>query len=75
VESAWLLVEARHLLHGVLHREIEPNNEQVILAYDPGSKWSGVTVLSGGHVVLNGIVEAVTWDCLPDLYRDINETR
>lgn len=45
----------------ILHREVEPNNRKVVLGFDPGSKFHGVTVLSSGRTVLNGMCEAVDW--------------
>jgi hypothetical protein len=45
----------------ILHRPVEPTNkEPVVLAVDPGSKFTGITVLSGGKVVINIMIEAIT---------------
>ena len=45
----------------ILHIEVEPGNQKVVLGFDPGSKFHGVSILSQGRTVLNVMVEAVTW--------------
>jgi hypothetical protein len=44
----------------ILKKEVEPDNQQLAVGIDPGSKWEGWSVVGARDTVLNGMSEAVT---------------
>lgn len=44
----------------ILNREVEPNNQQIAIGIDPGSKFEGWSVVGTKYTVLNGMSEAPT---------------
>jgi len=44
----------------ILKREVEPNNQQIAVGIDPGSKFEGWSVVGTKDTVLNGMSEAIT---------------
>ena len=43
----------------ILKKEVEPNNQQIAVGIDPGSKWEGWSVVGIKDTILNGMSEAV----------------
>lgn len=44
----------------ILHKEVEPKTPKIIYGIDSGSKFHGISIISGCKTVLNGMIEAVT---------------
>ncbi len=44
----------------ILKKEVEPDNQQIAVGIDPGSKWEGWSVVGTRDTILNGMSEAVT---------------
>lgn len=44
----------------ILHKEVEPNNQKLVVGIDPGSKWTGWSVVGKHKTVLNGMQEEPT---------------
>ena len=44
----------------ILKKEVEPNNQKIVVGIDPGSKFEGWSVVGTKDTILNGMSEAVT---------------
>lgn len=44
----------------ILQKEVEPDNQQIAVGIDPGSKWEGWSVVGTQDTILNGMSEAPT---------------
>ena len=44
----------------ILKKEVEPNNQPIIVGIDPGSKWEGWSAVGTQDTILNGMSEAPT---------------
>lgn len=45
----------------ILHKEVEPKLQKIVFGIDIGSKFHGISIISGNKTILNGMIEGVDW--------------